>query len=148
MTTLMQMTIESIISAAMQTAEYKYPDQTPAFSLKIENPPYMSLVIERLYAADHGRQVVSVCHYGEQNGDAMRDPEMCFDFEDWRPLYFRNDYMGVEQYVFVTPERKQYRPRLAADLRSFATTWARNLREQGFKPAAAAQLRAQLGLKA
>jgi hypothetical protein len=44
--------------------------------LKIENPPYMALVIE---ATDEsgpcGLPAISVCHYGEQNGDAMRDPE-------------------------------------------------------------------------
>jgi hypothetical protein len=26
-----------------------------------------------------GLPALSVCHYGEQNGDAMRDPEMCFE---------------------------------------------------------------------
>jgi hypothetical protein len=48
--------------------------------LRIENPPYMALVIE---ATDEsgpcGLPALSVCHYGEQNGDAMRDPEMCFE---------------------------------------------------------------------
>ncbi len=48
--------------------------------LRIENPPYMALVIE---ATDEsgpcGLPAISVCHYGEQNGDAMRDPEMCFE---------------------------------------------------------------------
>jgi len=48
--------------------------------LKIENPPYMALVIE---ATDEsgpcGLPAISVCHYGEQNGDLMRDPEMCFE---------------------------------------------------------------------
>lgn len=50
-------------------------------SLKIENPPFMALVIE---ATDEsgpcGLPAISVCHYGEQNGDLMRDPEMCFEF--------------------------------------------------------------------
>jgi hypothetical protein len=44
------------------------------------NPPYMALVIE---ATDEsgpcGLPAISVCHYGEQNGDLMRDPEMCFE---------------------------------------------------------------------
>ena len=48
--------------------------------LKIDNPPYMELVIE---ATDEsgpcGLPVVSVAHYGLQNGDPMRDPEMCFE---------------------------------------------------------------------
>lgn len=42
---------------------------------------FMELVIE---ATDEsgpcGLPVVSVAHYGLQNGDPMRDPEMCFEF--------------------------------------------------------------------
>ena len=49
-------------------------------SLRIENPPYMALVIE---ATDEsgpcGLPAISVCHYGERNGELMRDPEMCFE---------------------------------------------------------------------
>ena len=49
-------------------------------SLKIENPPYMAFVIE---ATDEsglcGLPALSVCHYSEQNGNLMRDPEMCFE---------------------------------------------------------------------
>ena len=48
--------------------------------LKIENPPYMALVIE---ASDESGPCslpsISIAHYGEQNGDLMRDPEMCFE---------------------------------------------------------------------
>ena len=40
-----------------------------------------------------------VTHYGEQNGDLMRDPEMCFEIRDGEldPYFYRNDYVGVEQ---------------------------------------------------
>jgi hypothetical protein len=48
--------------------------------LRIENQPFMALVIE---ATDEsgpcGLPVLSIAHYGEQNGDLMRDPEMCFE---------------------------------------------------------------------
>ena len=48
--------------------------------LKIENQPYMSLVIEAMdESGPCGLPAISVCHYGEQNGDPMRDPEMCFE---------------------------------------------------------------------
>ena len=66
--------------------------------LKIENPPYMALVIE---ATDEsgpcGLPAISVAHYGEQNGDLMRDPEMCFELglaggPHLNPFYCRNDY--------------------------------------------------------
>src|SRR6202789_824402 len=78
--------------------------------LRIENPPFMALVIE---ATDEsgpcGLPAISVCHYGEQNGDAMRDPEMCFECglaggAPLNPSYSRNDYTGVEQWSRFIPD--------------------------------------------
>jgi len=113
----------------------------PALYLKIENPPYMALVIEATPEPGPLNQpAISVAHYGEQNGDLMRDPEMCFELS--KPVlsgflltayYYRNDYMSVEQfsryrmgnnYIFVPP--------LYAQHESFARSWDRNLRDQGF----------------
>jgi len=52
----------------------------PGLSLKIENQPHMSLVIEAMdESGPCGLPALSVAHYGEQNGDLMRDPEMCFE---------------------------------------------------------------------
>ena len=47
-----------------------------------------------------GLPAISVCHYGEQNGDLMRDPEMCFELglgggAHLNPFYWRNDYAGI-----------------------------------------------------
>ncbi len=40
--------------------------------LKIENPPYMTLVIEATdESGPSGLPAISVCHYGEQNGDLL-----------------------------------------------------------------------------
>ena len=73
--------------------------------ISIDNEPWMRLVIEVLpERGPDGHVVVSVAHYGEQNSDAMRDPEMLFEvveggsrqLEFW-PFYFRNDYAAVEQ---------------------------------------------------
>ena len=45
---------------------------------RIENPPFMLLVIESLgKPGPNGYRALSIAHYGEQNGDAMRDPEIC-----------------------------------------------------------------------
>jgi hypothetical protein len=112
--------------------------------LKIENPPYMELVIEAMdKSGPLGLPSISVCHYGEQNGDAMRDPEMCFEIEraedgtvSLNPWYFRNDYLGLEQwsrnivcgrYVELAALHEQHR--------LFAETWDNNLRLQGFSGA-------------
>ena len=69
----------------------------PGLYLKIENAPYMALVIEATdESGPSGLPAISVAHYGEQNGDLMRDPEMCFELgfaggPHLEPFYFRND---------------------------------------------------------
>jgi len=110
--------------------------------LRIENLPYMALVIE---ATDEsgpcGLPAISVCHYGEQNGDAMRDPEMCFELGrvggmHLNPFYFRNDYLGIEQWSrFITENHYAYHPQLHAEQERFAKAWDRNLQQQGFAEA-------------
>jgi hypothetical protein len=72
----------------------------PGLFLKIENAPYMAVVIEAIEAGPSGLPTVSVAHYGEQNGDLMRDPEMCFELRDGQldAYYYRNDFVGVKQW--------------------------------------------------
>jgi hypothetical protein len=111
----------------------------PNLYLKIENPPYMELVIE---ATDEsgpcGLPALSVAHYGEQNGDLMRDPEMCFELAfageaHLNPFYWRNDYAGIEQWSrFISEGNYCYHPQLHAQHERFAKTWDTNLRQQGF----------------
>jgi len=109
--------------------------------LKIDNAPYMELVIEAMdESGPLGLPSISICHYGNQNGDAMRDPEMCFEIEraedgtlSLNPFYWRNDYAGIEQwsrdivdgqYVHSDPRHNEHK--------SFAEMWDNNLRWQGF----------------
>ena len=102
----------------------------------------MALVIEATdESGPMGLPAISVCHYGEQNGDLMRDQEMCFElgFTDGPhldPFYYRNDYMDVEQwsrnivhdnYVQLVELHKQHE--------RFARVWDNNLRLQGFAEA-------------
>lgn len=91
---------------------------------------YMAVSVERI-APD----LYSVCHYGEQNGDLMRDPEMLFwQGPDRRfyPVYFRNDYLGVEREAveFEHGRPVRVRRREQADEAVFAGTWMRNIAEQ------------------
>ena len=88
-----------------------------------------------------GLPVISVAHYGEQNGDLMRDPEMCFELavkngSELIPFYYRTDFVGVEQwsrnivrdhYVCLESLHKQHE--------RFSMTWDNNLRLQGFAEA-------------
>ncbi len=111
----------------------------PGLSLKIENLPYMALVIEGLdESGPMGLPAISVCHYGEQNGDAMRDPEMCFELSaaggmHLSPFYYRNDYMGVEQWSRnIVRDHYVHLVELHKQQERFAKTWDNNLRLQGF----------------
>jgi hypothetical protein len=116
----------------------------PALYLHIENLPYMALVIEATpEPGPLGLPAISIAHYGEQNGDPMRDPEMCFELSQpihgkltLDPYYWRNDYMAVEQfsraivrghYVALLGLHRQHE--------RFADEWDGNLRLQGFAEA-------------
>jgi len=110
-------------------------------AVRIRVDGYMPLSIEAIGASAAGNRLISICHYGEQNGDLMRDPDMVFelyihgDISAAEPLSFQNDYMGLLQEVYRYDESGQKThvdTRLKADLKSFARTWFRNLREQGF----------------
>jgi hypothetical protein len=109
--------------------------------VRVANPPYMTLVIERVGEFGPDKvAVVSVAHYFTQNGDAMRDPEMTFAVTDdgtWLPLTFQLDPVGLyQEAMFETAGRIMVRSGLRRDLLSFARTWDRNLKEQGFLDAA------------
>jgi hypothetical protein len=106
-------------------------------TLKLDEAPgiYMPLSVEIITPSQ-----ISLCHYGEMNGDLMRDPEMCFFKNmsgEFFPTYFRNDYLGVERtcafpdepgyeaHCYNDRQRKEQRSQAA-----FAETWLRNIVEQ------------------
>jgi hypothetical protein len=114
----------------------------PGLNVKIENRPYMALVIEALdESGPMGLPALSVCHYGEQNGDLMRDPEMCFELGRvgglyLDPFYFRNDYTGTEQWSrTVVRDHYTHVSGLHDQHKQFAEQWDNNLRLQGFAEA-------------
>ena len=122
----------------------------PGLYLKIENAPYMALVIEATdESGPGGLPAISVAHYGEQNGDLMRDPEMCFEMEIQNgqtvalmPYYYRNDYMGIEEQSVIEAQRSQDGEQpIRVNLKqirqhgAFARSWDRNLKRQGFDAA-------------
>ena len=112
----------------------------PGFHIKIENPPWQELVIEDIQQrGPRGFPAISVAHYGEQNGDLMRDPEMLFEAAKsgeeitLRPYYLRNDYAGVEQYsVWREGEHVTTNPQLLREHDELTRLWDRNLDQQGF----------------
>ena len=110
----------------------KHPclDTRTGVSIKVPNEPFMELTIESIGCGEGGRPALSICHYGEQNGDLMRDPEMCFEYERtasgfvFHPYYWHNDYVGVV--------REGREPAQVAAHWAFARQWDANLKSQGF----------------
>jgi hypothetical protein len=116
-------------------------ESEPGFHLHIDNPPWMPLDIEDiLTSGPNGLPTFSVAHYGKQNGDPMRDPEMLFEVRrdgselTFDPYYWRNDYLGIERYSsFRDDEHKLFTlANLKRQHEEFARLWDNNLRTQGY----------------
>ena len=107
--------------------------------IRIEKPGYERLVIE--YIGDQEGKpdfpMISVAHYYEQNGDAMRDPEMTFMTNsngNWFPMTYQTDNPPSYQEAIWKNENDKWmiNQGLIKDLTSFSNQWDRNIREQGF----------------
>lgn len=98
------------------------------------NGAYMPIHIELIDRTEN-YHYFSLAHYGQQNGDMMRDPEMLFalhkESQQFIPYYYRNDYCGIEQYsIKWTAEGVLLNRRLQADHTTFANQWLRNIAAQ------------------
>ena len=112
-----------------------------ATAVRITVPGFMPLSVEEIGPGGEGSRLVSLCHYGEQNGDLMRDPDIVFMFHllpdglAAEPVSFRNDYMDTCQDVYMYDDagkRTHVKPALKRELKDFSRTWFKNLRGQGF----------------
>jgi hypothetical protein len=97
---------------------------------KLNNDPtYIPLTIEII-----GKNQLSICHYGECNGDLMRDPEMVFykQNDNWFPIYFRNDWMGSEEFSCTITEGKLVvrNKDCQQSQAEFADLWLLNIEDQ------------------
>ncbi len=112
-----------------------------ARAVRITVSGYMPLSVEEIGSSGDGHPLVSLCHYGEQDGDLMRDPDLVFLFHNVsdgaaaEPVSYRNDYLGISQEVYRYDEagrRIHVVPTLKQDLMEFAESWFANLKDQGF----------------
>ena len=112
-----------------------------ARAVRITVPEYLPLSVEEIGISQDGHRLVSLCQYGEQNGDLMRDCDLVFMVTDLpdgaaaEPVSFRNDYLGIVQDVYrydETGRRTHVVPSLKQELKEFAQNWFGVLREQGF----------------
>ena len=122
-------------------AQYLYQLLGGVQAVRIAVSGYMPLSVEEIGSSGDGYRLVSMCHYGEQNGDLMRDPDIVFLFHNVpdgaaaEPVSFRNDYLGIVQEVYRYDEagkRTHVLPTLKQDLTEFAESWFANLKDQGF----------------
>lgn len=112
-----------------------------ARAVRITVPEYMPLSVEDIGVSQEGHRLVSLCQYGEQHGDLMRDCDLVFMVTDLpdgaaaEPVSFRNDDLGIIQDVYrydETGRRTHVVPSLKQELKDFARDWFATLREQGF----------------
>jgi hypothetical protein len=110
-------------------------------SCKIDQAPgrYIALCVEQIGSVDYCGTVFplwSFAHYGEQNGDAMRDPDVVMmdaGLQGLFPVSWQNDYVGMDDDCLVYDDSGRatgYRVKTQADLAAFCGMWAGNLREQ------------------
>ena len=95
--------------------------------MKLQSEGYEDLVLEAI-----GGDEYSIAHYYEQNGDAMRDPEITFTIDrgnhSIHPTSFLQDDMGVYY------ETANASPAIVRDLKDFMIQWFTNVRNQRFGP--------------
>ncbi len=117
-----------------------------ARAVRITVPGYMPLSVEEIGISGDGHRLVSLCQYGEQNGDLMRDCDLVFMVTELpagaaaEPVSFRNDYLGIVQDVYrydETGRRTYVLSSLKQELKEFARAWFVTLRDQGFFSATA-----------
>jgi len=109
---------------------WEYAEQNDGYYKLNNDPTYMSLTIEIL-----STNQISLCHYGEQNGDLMRDPEMVFwkdENGNYIPFYFRNDYVGFEEFSGEIIDKKLviYNVEKQKGQIEFVDIWMENIKYQ------------------
>jgi hypothetical protein len=95
-------------------------------------PGYDRLVIEKI-----GRNLVSVAHYYELNGDLVVEPDVVFFIGrgQWIPIEITQSLTGYSRYGRLS-EDDNYLEAInlkgVEDLTDFTEMWATNLQDQGW----------------
>jgi len=118
--------------------------------VKLLSEGFMPLVMEKLHENIHTEYgegtLFSLAHYYTQNGDAMRDPEMCFLAVDLReslrhkdylfvfPTMYQQDNLGIyeESVTIENNTVTSYKPAWQQAHAGFANLWMKNIQQQGF----------------
>ena len=107
------------------------------YATKLDRSEFMPVYIEIVYKVSGSEEHVSIAHYGQENGDLMRDPEMIFfhDRKDGKAyaMNYRNDYGGT--WEVSIKEGDDGRPSQVNQVRQrqhteFAELWLKNIKNQ------------------
>jgi hypothetical protein len=104
---------------------------------KIDNTEgtFMPVHVELIRECNLG-QIYSITHYYEQNGDLMRDPDMEFikgGDGEYYPISFWQDSPLKRDEALEwgeDDEISKIKPKLQAELVTFANMWMKNIKEQ------------------
>lgn len=99
------------------------------------NPAYMSVVIEKVGHLPGYGEIISIAHYGLQNGNRMADPDMEFIIVggDYYPISYCNDYLCQRRNVFTLNNEgkpEKINKFLQEHLTSFANHWMKSIADQ------------------
>lgn len=102
---------------------------------RFKTEPFMDVAVEYIGDCNLGA-MFSIAHYYKQNGDLMRDPEMCFikgGDDEYYPYYYRQDGLGIERECVRWDEKGNVQGIQKTEQSSqavFAGTWMRNIKNQ------------------
>ena len=113
----------------------KYMIEEGIYARIDNNPVYMPVVVEKVGLLPGYGEIISIAHYGKQNGDAMADPVMEFVIvgSDYYPISYRNDYLCCQQDVFTLDSEdkpEKINKKLQDHLTAFANYWMKNIAYQ------------------
>ena len=137
---LMLQRAHQVVQAAGLSREF---EAAPRFSLRVENEPWMPLVIESWPALDAlqgEKRRVLVAHYALSGEQQLPDPELEMT-DGGFPIRLRQTAFGVMEtpILWRDPETGQVMINIRGkrDIAELLRIWAKNIKAQGFIEAAA-----------
>ena len=96
------------------------------YYMKFQSEGFEDLVLENI-----GGGEISIAHYYDKDGDAMRDPEITMTVDNEGKTVTPTSYLQDDMGVFYTTDSVS--PAKVRDLEQFMTQWFTNIHNQGFE---------------
>lgn len=96
------------------------------YYMRFEAEGFDRLVVEKI-----GDSEYSIAHYYEQNGDAMRAPEITFRLDEQKHAIYPTSFLQDDLGIFY--EVEEVDPSQVFGLKKFMGEWFENIRQQGFE---------------